>query len=75
MYIMSQDKKMICKCIKVRVEKNFGGGKTQKYTIRGTTEFDDTNLLGFYEEEKLALVELQNIFEAMANGESVYIMK
>jgi len=75
MYIMSQDKKMLCKCIKVRVEKNYGGGKNQKYAIRGTTELEDANYLGFYEEEKLALAELQNIFDAIANGEKVYIVK
>lgn len=70
MYIMSQDKKTICNCTKLSAGKNFGGGKTQKYVITG-----DGIVLGLYEEEKLAMVELQNVFTAIEEGCKIYAMR
>lgn len=52
MYIMSQDKKIICNCNKINVTKNFGGGKSQKYIIQGATDLEGIIPLGFFEEEK-----------------------
>ncbi|MDE7308128.1 MAG: hypothetical protein K2N61_05600 [Lachnospiraceae bacterium] len=75
MYIMSQDKKIICNCNKINVEKNFGGAKSQKYMIQGATDLEGNIHLGVFEEEKLAVTELQNIFDALADGERVYAVK
>ena len=75
MYIMSQDKKIICNCNKINVTKNFGGGKSQKYIIQGATDLEGIIPLGFFEEEKLAIAELQNIFDALADDERVFTVK
>lgn len=75
MYIMSQDKKTICSCTKLSAGKNFGGGKTQKYVITGETANNGGIVLGFYEEEKLAMVELQNVFAAIEEGCKIYAIK
>ena len=75
MYIMSQDKKIICNCNKINVVKFFAGGKSQKYIIQGATDLEGIIPLGFFEEEKLAIAELQNIFDALADGERTYTVK
>lgn len=75
MYIMSQDRKIICNCNKINVVKNFGGGKSQKYIIQGSTDLEGIIPLGFFGEEKIAIAELQNIFDALAGGERVYTVK
>lgn len=75
MYIMSQDKKIICNCNKMNVTKNFGGGKSQKYMIHGATDLEGNIPLGFFEEEKLAIAELQNIFDALTENKRVYAIK
>ena len=44
-------------------------------SIQGATDLEGIIPLGFFEEEKLAIAELQNIFDALADDERVYTVK
>lgn len=65
MYVLSQDGKILTKIQCLAVTRNFGG--KDKYAIT-----DNTYVLGLFAEEKLAILELEHVYEAMRNGEKVY---
>ena len=74
MYVLSQDKKQLIKCananfVGFRIDKEIG--KKGKYYI-GLIE--GMCVLGKYEEEKQADLELQRLAEAIKNNEQCYEM-
>lgn len=79
MLIMSQDKKIISEFTRVKVDKNYSAKKNDnnKYAIIGETDkiFTDEQYLGYYENEELAIVEMENIYTALNNREQIYAVK
>lgn len=79
MLIMSQDKKIISEFTRVKVDKNYSAKKNNKnkYAIIGETDKIFTNelYLGFYENEELAIAEMENIYTALNSTEQVYGVK
>lgn len=69
MIILSQDKKTIFSGKDFTIEKNLGG-KDKKYAIVGYKKGGmSSRVLGYYESEKLACDELEQIFAAIESGE------
>lgn len=78
MFILSQNKKKLAPYEIFDVSKNYGGKKEEKYCLVGIVcSFwgKDTTILGTYSSEENVIEELENIFTAIKNGESVYAVK
>ena len=73
MYILSRDKKSLIQFTKINVSKNFGGGKTEKFALTAIAADSAMDyIVATYPEEKLALLELERIVEALKENQTVY---
>lgn len=74
MLIFSKDRKKIVDCVDVAVTRNFGGGKTEKYSIVGSAGFGTSfdGILASYPDEKAAMDELEKMFAAFSEGAVSY---
>ena len=75
MYLMAQDKKALGKYCSIKIERNLGGKKEEKYCIVGTVHESFPEILGKYPTEEEAMEELLNIAAAMQNGSAVYAIR
>lgn len=77
MWVRSQDKKELVKCLAFSVTKNFGGKKKNAiigYVSNGIWGRREV-ILGLYETKELALDELSKLQAELAGGGKVYEMK
>ena len=74
MYILSYDKKALGKYRTIRIERNLGGKKQEKYLIYGCAQDSMPVTLAKFPTEEAAKDELLNIAAAMQNGNAVYAM-
>ena len=76
MLVFSQDRKRVMDCNTIRISKNFGAKKDEKYAITGSGVFNDTldnnYTLALFPDEKSAMDELEKVFNAFAEGAASY---
>lgn len=80
MFILSQNKRNLAECGKIYVTKNYGGKKGEKAALFGVEKrifgtFSSSIILGMYEGQEEAMAELEKIYEAMKNRDTVYAVK
>lgn len=77
MFILSQDKKNLVEYRKIYIQKNWGGKKGNKSALIGDvlSAFSSSIVLGMYAGQEEAVAELERIYEAMKNGDTVYAVK
>lgn len=72
MLIYSKDRKSIVNANLIQVQRNLGGGKSEKYLISAVGESTGAVILSCYPEEKLAVDALEKIYNAFADGAASY---
>lgn len=76
MFILSQDKKTLGEYLHVAVSRNYGGKKSEKYFLVGSSRLlFGQPVLGRYPTEEAAIRELNNIYAAFSNNENTYEVK
>ena len=74
MIIMSQNRKSVMDCAKLKIEKNLSFGSGSKFAIVGTPKasaLEGVEVLGEFADEKLAVAELERLMNAMSRGDMV----
>ncbi|MGN1339895.1 MAG: hypothetical protein ACI4WS_06350 [Oscillospiraceae bacterium] len=76
MLVFSQDRKRVMECTTLRVSRNIGAKKDEKYSITGSGVFNDSldncYTLALFPDEKTAMDELEKVYNAFAEGATSY---
>ena len=76
MLVFSQHRKRVMDCNTLRISRNIGAKKDEKYSITGSGVFNDTldnsYTLALFPDEKTAMDELEKVFNAFAEGATSY---